>query len=577
MCRNAYAIAKLQGHKFTYGELGFPSPDHDWSLANGFFRESEVFVYDREDIKRLRNDILVLLERLSKLYEPWRNEKNRIEEERKRTARTERAKLKASSDVGNPQSDGLSSNENSGGGYDFDQNVEENVVRSPTKLSQESSMFSSQSQDQVEVLEVRQGVNSINEENYSFQKSLGSPTSSSNLQISDTPDKTDRMDLESLASVEAESNEKYCSVVEKLAKRHGGTNFLAAETEGSTKSVIGLSKVNHTKKKKLPTLALRSGNAQKEYHESISVSIRESECTQILSEQGHDTDNEVNLSQQSNTSQSTDMENSDMPRIDGKSFDLKGRICAIGQKESLDVQGLADAAAGETGNDLGVNNSTNFQPEKLDENGGDEVGPVSTDDIIDVDDPKTLNELKSTEDLKVEECNKEMHITKEAALAEFERNDPISANDEILLPGDPRNHGQNGSETERDVSACSGFKGSSENNLRRRGAPISHGTPSIRGSADNAIELDSDSPDDSSEMSTGGGESPPVLNDDDAASNMTDRRRAVAMEIDDEATPSIKPMEVDDTNMVGEKSPSIYSLKENKCEQHDLIIRQDYV
>lgn len=87
-------MLKLRHHNFTKSECGIDTSHPFRDLITN----SEAFNFGMNDIRRIRGDFRNLLERLTSVYRPWKEEVDRKEEEEKLAAkrkRTEKAELNA--------------------------------------------------------------------------------------------------------------------------------------------------------------------------------------------------------------------------------------------------------------------------------------------------------------------------------------------------------------------------------------------------------------------------------------------------------------------------------------------------
>eukprot|EP00977_Amphora_coffeiformis_P006932 scaffold1511_cov170-Amphora_coffeaeformis.AAC.3 len=221
-CRNAFAITMLKDRKFSYTEL---------QSADDFFEE--VFVYDHDDIERIRNDMLLLIERLSKMYQAWDTEQKR----RKQAAKA--AKQKSGLD---------------GDKSDEDGNIEDGAFapKSPPKFTQDSeSMFTSRSPSQIEVWEASPG----NEQNDGSIKMLPNE----NPQKRPVPD-SDKVLIESGASCgdDGTSEPKSLSCDEGPVL-DGVMNSLRRKHGKPTSHILGLKRVPRAKQKGGQSRAILTG------------------------------------------------------------------------------------------------------------------------------------------------------------------------------------------------------------------------------------------------------------------------------------------------------------------------------
>jgi hypothetical protein len=72
VCRYVFAIYKLRKRAFSYGEVGYSRPEKPALIFRDLITDSQEFDFDATDISRIRLNFRELLERLSVLYDRWK-------------------------------------------------------------------------------------------------------------------------------------------------------------------------------------------------------------------------------------------------------------------------------------------------------------------------------------------------------------------------------------------------------------------------------------------------------------------------------------------------------------------------
>jgi Ulp1 family protease len=94
VCRYAYAVYLLRERSFSYREANaFGERGNSRFLE--LITDSPEFSFAMPDIARFRNELKTLIEMLSGVYTPWKQEENRKEREEKRVAKKRKAKAPA--------------------------------------------------------------------------------------------------------------------------------------------------------------------------------------------------------------------------------------------------------------------------------------------------------------------------------------------------------------------------------------------------------------------------------------------------------------------------------------------------
>jgi hypothetical protein len=87
VCRYAYALYQLRSHRFTYDEVGFT--EGPIAMFRDLMTQNDAFHFGAKDITRIRREFFQLIERLSKLYFPWKGDDDRKRLEARRLKKIE--------------------------------------------------------------------------------------------------------------------------------------------------------------------------------------------------------------------------------------------------------------------------------------------------------------------------------------------------------------------------------------------------------------------------------------------------------------------------------------------------------
>ena len=86
MCRYAYSVYCMRNESFLRSE--------SWWFERDLVRHRKEFKFTMVDIARLREDMRVFIERLSRMYLPWKNEHDKALKEERRKAKQEKLRQK---------------------------------------------------------------------------------------------------------------------------------------------------------------------------------------------------------------------------------------------------------------------------------------------------------------------------------------------------------------------------------------------------------------------------------------------------------------------------------------------------
>jgi hypothetical protein len=99
VCRYVFAIYKLRKKVFSYGEVGYSRPEKPARLFRDLITESDEFDFDAADISRIRLNFRELLERLSVLYDRWKE----ADTLQRKAIKNQRKKAKVAMGLGDPE------------------------------------------------------------------------------------------------------------------------------------------------------------------------------------------------------------------------------------------------------------------------------------------------------------------------------------------------------------------------------------------------------------------------------------------------------------------------------------------
>jgi hypothetical protein len=98
VCRYVFAMYKLRNRSFSYEEVGYSRPEKPARLFRDLITESDEFDFDATDISRIRLNFRQLLERLSVLYDRWKE----ADTLKRKAIKKQRKKAKLAMELGEP-------------------------------------------------------------------------------------------------------------------------------------------------------------------------------------------------------------------------------------------------------------------------------------------------------------------------------------------------------------------------------------------------------------------------------------------------------------------------------------------